>query len=1481
MRVGLTAILLIAALFRFNGLEWDDGRHLHPDERFLTSVTNDLDWPDTFASYFDPKASSLSPYSLPNMGLYVYGTVPVYLVKWAAVQLDRNTYDAIPLVGRVLSALFDLASILLLFLIGRRLYGEKVGLLAAALLSLSVLNIQLSHFYTVDTFTNFFVVAAFYFLLRASASGRWGLYALTGLLLGLGLASKISIFTLGVPILMAAGIDFYERFRQSDSFTAALEPVLVRLLTVFFLAALTFRLVQPIAFSGPDFWNWSLNPEWKGDVDEQGRILAGDADLPWLQQWTGRSSFYALYNLIVWGLGIPLGLAALSGIGLAGYELGRRGKRAHLLPLTYVLVTFAYHALIFVKFMRYFLPIYPFLALFAAYFLVSLIRWSDSGQSLMGEASHLVARGSRWAHQVLARARHLSRIIPAIVLLGTLLHAVAFSAIYSRPHSRVEASRWMYANIPAGSTLANEHWDDWLPLGGVDGKTAYGGNGLFRSVELTNYHADTPQKLDELVAKLSQADYLILSSNRLSDSITRLPIRYPLMGRYYEMLFDGELGFERIAEFTSYPSILGLQIPDQMAEESFTVYDHPRVQLFKKDDNFDANFVRQELGRGIDWQSVQQLTPRQASAAPSGLRLSPAEQQLYERVSAWSSALVWEGSWGMHVPLLAWTVVILLIGLLATPLTLVAFHRLADGGYILGKALGLLVVAWGAWIIASVRLAPFTLPVMLVVLVLLALASAFVWRAKRTTLASFIKSRWRLLLIEEGLFWGFFALLLFVRWLNPDLWHPGMGGEKPMDLAYLTATIRTPYFPPYDPWFSGGYVNYYYFGFVLVAVLSHLTGIVPAVAYNLAVATFFAMTAMGAFVVALNLAEGWHNRKGPGLQRGQGLARGALLGGISGALFVAIIGNLGQVQLVFDGIRKLSAIQVDGSPSLPVRLAQFVVGMGKWLEGQPLGFRTEWWYWNATRVIPPGKGEAGPINEMPFFTFLFGDLHAHMMAMPFTLLTVAIIVNLLRRSRRPSPDEDGDGWGNGLDLLSLVLLGLTIGALRVINTWDFPTYLAVAMAGLGIQALARRGRLDLTVVWDTAWRAGLVLLVGHVFFWPFHQAYASDYFGAALWNGSRTPLWAYVAVHGFFLFMVASYLAAETFGGRGHNLLVRMLRFSLVHWRQPRRVRRLFSRVGDRNPGVRDAAYLSLTALPLLIMAFVVHPVAGVILGLVAFSLLLLASRTEPRRQFVLVLVILGLTLTLVVEFVVLKGDISRMNTVFKLYLQVWVLWAVAAAAVLPQLAGRLRSIAVARRKMWGGWNPRDWWVAFVLLFAACLVYPLTAAPVRVTDRFEGSTSQTLDGSAYMYTSTYADQEQRFSLSGDRQAITWLNQNVRGMPVILEANTPIYRWGSRISIYTGLPTVIGWDWHQKQQRSILPGDLVDRRVADVRALYTTGDREQIVRLLDRYAIRYIYAGPLEQVYYGANLWQRLDRREGDLWRQVYQNEQVKIYEVRS
>jgi uncharacterized membrane protein len=325
-----------------------------------------------------------------------------------------------------------------------------------------------------------------------------------------------------------------------------------------------------------------------------------------------------------------------------------------------------------------------------------------------------------------------------------------------------------------------------------------------------------------------------------------------------------------------------------------------------------------------------------------------------------------------------------------------------------------LLVAWLNWLLSSARLAPFTWWVALIVLIGVAILAWAIGFTRRAELLAFWREQRRTILIQELLFWGCFFAFVVVRALNPDLWHPGLGGEKPMDMAYLNAVATTPFFPSYDPWYAGGYINYYYFGFVLVATIIHLSGVEVTTAYNLAVPTLFALTATGACSVVANLASittgiaprNWLTRvlSGP---------RGWLAAGLLGALFVVGMGNLGQVQLLWDGLQEMSTVkadQVDDPPqALPTlqtvgnRVRDLFLPLPRATDGliqllfndKKFNFRQEWWYWNATRVYPPAKDEAGPITEFPLFTFLFADLHAHMMALPLSVLALGLCVQFL------------------------------------------------------------------------------------------------------------------------------------------------------------------------------------------------------------------------------------------------------------------------------------------------------------------------------------------------------------------------------------------------------------------------------------------------------------------------------------------------------
>jgi YYY domain-containing protein len=272
-------------------------------------------------------------------------------------------------------------------------------------------------------------------------------------------------------------------------------------------------------------------------------------------------------------------------------------------------------------------------------------------------------------------------------------------------------------------------------------------------------------------------------------------------------------------------------------------------------------------------------------------------------------------------------------------------------------------------------------------------------------------------------------------------------------------------------------------------------------------------------------------------------------------------------------------------------------------------------------------------------------------------------------------------------------------------------------------------------------------------------------------------------------------------------------------------------------------------------------------------GLLLLARRgLSATERLWAYFVLLGLAMTLGVEVIVIEGDIGRMNTVFKFYLQVWLMWGVASAAALAWLLPRVQ------RWRWG----RGLWLGFltVLLLAAAL-YPPLATSAKLRDRFEPDAGPTLDGWAYMEEATYHDPAgDKYELKWDLGAIRWLLDNVVGSPVILEGHAPEYRWGARYSINTGLPTVLGWNWHQRQQRAAANDREVWDRAEDIAYIYNEIVPALVEPMLDKYNVRYIVVGPLERAYYlqiGLNKFEAM-AEDGTL-RVVFRNEGVTIYEV--
>jgi len=1435
----LVGLALIALALRLNGVRWDQGHLFHPDERAILMKVGDISfpWPPDPALLLDAEHSPWNPHWFP------YGSLVLYLLKLAAgvagLVLGRSGFEDMAVVGRVVAALLDTWTVLLLYALGARLYGRATGLLAAGFAALAVIHIQMSHFYTSDPLLTFFLTGSMLFLAGLARTGRLRDAALAGLLFGLALATKVS----AAPFLLAAGVAALASCFDGDSLHVASfrrERVgrAIGALAVFMgVVAVAFAVAAP--YEMLDFRTF-----W-GDVTREGEMARRIADFPYTRQYINTTPYlYHVQQLATWGLGWPLGLVAWGGLAVALLMAALRRRKADVLLLMWVVPYFAVVGAFDVKFLRYMLPITPFLLLFGARALVGFHRVAQVAR----EAAD--AFGG-WTRRALAAAPRVAAGVVIVILAATTLYAAAFSAIYTRPHPAVEASRWIRANVPAGAVVAKEHWEEGIP-----------DLGDYRNIELGLYEPDNATKRDILARQLAEADLVVFYSNRLYGTIPRLPDRYPMSSRYYQLLFDGDLGFELAYTAVSYPTLAGVSLVDDTftrpgltppaplrdyqpspvsinmgyADESFTVYDHPKVMVFRNVRRMDAGAIAATLGE-----------PPTVEPPRLGLVFTPAEWQVYRESGTWS-ALFDRLSPMNRAPEMTWLLAVELMALLAFPLTFKVCGRLPDRGYVLAKSVGILLVAYLTWLAASTWTLPFTRGTILLAMGLLGLVSAGVAWRWRAELRAWLTENRSIVLAGEAVFLVAFVGFYVIRILNPDLWHAWRGGEKPMDFAYLNAVIRSEYMPPYDPWFAGGYLNYYYFGQFITATIIKLTGIIPSVAYNLAVPLFYALTASAAFSIVYNLAAAFQRNAKPETAR---RLPSPLLAGVAGAVLVAGIGNLdGGIQVAQGAWRAVT----DNIPFPPFD------------------------FWRSSRMMPPTIS----ITEFPFWSFLFADLHAHLMGMPFYLLVIGLALNMALGCKR--------GLGLASETASLLLAALAIGALRVINSWDYPTFVLMAGAGAAIGEVSARQRMDLAAVSWVVLKLAILAVLSMLFFLPFHQKFAVFYNGV-LPSVGETPLLQYLSIHGLFVFLVISYVAFEL-------------------WR----VARLSGRESEQDPAgvgaaLADQGGAAVAASPdggqtvLVARAGIGYfwPAYTGVIGAVVLALYLLRYETiaflflllsavaalaqvmpaRPRdegmapRLFVLALIALALGLGIGVDMVTVQGDIERMNTVFKFYLQAWVLLGLASAFVVWRLGAGMAPLAGRPLGL-----PRvAWMTPFALLLAASLAFPILGTPARIADRFV-ALPPTNDGMAYMRYAVHREEDREMELRWDYEAIRWLQDNVRGSPVILEGNTDLYHWGNRVSVYTGLPDVVGWDWHQRQQRVAYDG-AVNARRADVKEMYSTLNQVRALEMLRRYQVEYVYVGPLERVYYPAAGLGKFQRMVGASLDVAFSSPEVTIYRVRA
>lgn len=814
---------------------------------------------------------------------------------------------------------------------------------------------------------------------------------------------------------------------------------------------------------------------------------------------------------------------------------------------------------------------------------------------------------------------------------------------------------------------------------------------------------------------------------------------------------------------------------------------------------------------------------------------------------------------------IAWYVIVVILGWVVFPILYSLLPALPGRGYSLAKLFGML--AWGYlfWILGRLGLTSNNLAGLSFPLLLLAGISIWILRVKEgTQIKAWIKEHLSLVLTSEVLFLLAFAAMALVRAYNPEI----VGTEKPMELAFINAIISSEGMPPHDPWLSGYAISYYYFGFVLVAMLAKLAGTLGSVAFNLGVSLTFGLTAVGAYGVLFNL-----------LSLRKPSWRKALLPALLAPFFTLILSNWEGFLHYLHSRGFLWGNVPEGGRS----------PFWSWLDIQNLVDRPgidsfgHWWWWRASRVIQDydfsnfGKEV---ISEFPFFSFLLGDLHPHVLSMPYVFLILGVALGLYLRPQGKSfrwlqvfPLDISPGF--------FLILAWLAGGMAFLNIWNFPMYAGVLAGAYALRNYRARGSIQPWDVLRDFLFLGLALgLTGGVLYLPWYVGFSSQA-GGILPN---------------LLFVTRGVQFWVMFG----PLLVPILAWLITRWARNRNDFNLSAGAGITGALVLGLFFLMLAIIgigSLLNVSFGGEPVVeiflrtvggtdlsqvvaegllrritipGTLLTLIIISALgwgLVFKKDQALDQkdqqecsrgfdFILLLVLAGMVLVLFPEFLYLRDLFGyRINTIFKFYYQTWLLWSLAAAYIVATLADSLKS--PGRSLVYAG---------LVLSVSMGLFYPILGLPSK-TNNFNRAEGLSLDG-VYLYPAS------------DYEGVEFLRTLPKG--VIAEAVGGSYSTAhARMATYSGHPTILGWDFHEVQWRG--GWDLVMPRKQDVAELYCTGQWEVAQGLLEKYQVRYLVVGDIEYSTYTAGSDYcpggiRPDKFDRYL-QPIFRNERLVIYEV--
>lgn len=899
--------------------------------------------------------------------------------------------------------------------------------------------------------------------------------------------------------------------------------------------------------------------------------------------------------------------------------------------------------------------------------------------------------------------------------------------------------------------------------------------------------------------------------------------------------------------------------------------------------------------------------------------------------------------------MLSWYLLITLLGWITFPLAYRLFPALADRGYTLSRAFGLMLWGFIFWLSANFGFAQNDLGGLLLGLVVLAGLSAWSLvnhqsetlapRAsagvvnRKSEITGWLKENIRLILTTEILFIISFGFLAFFRSANPEI----LGTEKPMELMFINGIMNSPAFPPRDLWLSGYAISYYHFGYVMTAMLAKFTGIPATMAFNLMLALIYGLAAIGAYGILYNLLANYqlpltNHQSEIENQKSSLNPLSSFLFPLLAPLFLLLISNVeGFLEVLHargwfwsDNTSKFwlwlkdingrfwqpnlttynfwtwldikeireAPVPLPGNiferfgywwnqsnltevpvPQASTGLNQLIYWfdlkstlLGKWFAEQFVPDRYLWW-WRASRVVQDYDLNGNfreAIDEFPTFSFLLGDLHPHVLAIPFFLLAAAFALNLFL-----------GGFHGRINLYvgelhlsrtGFLLAAFLLGGMAFLNTWDILPVAAVIVFSYALARVREAGwgwgRLEDVLLFGVP-----AIVTAYVLYLPFFLGFDSQAGGIVpnfMYVTRGAHLWVmwgtlFVPIFALLLYFARTKLPADW--GRGIAvslgifvlLLATMLAMGFLAYRlRPELVLPILQGQGrDAATFLADSFTRRLNHIgSLLTLLALLIPTLAFLLANRNHSTDEQASNLHPS-PFILLLIVLGTLLILGPDFLYLQDNFGyRINTVFKFYYQAWILLSLASAYGTAVLLKNLR-----------GASNILFSVIFVLLLVVGLTYPVLGFPAKANN-FQPPFGFSLDD---------FDRVQREN-PDEAAAILWLRSAPDG--VIAEATGNPYSSVGRISIYSGLPTILGWGNHEGQWRGSDFQGVLAQRQSDIETLYSTPDWQIALSIIESYDVRYVIVGNLERSSYRVN-----EEKFAVFLRPAFQQGSVTIYEV--